>query len=62
MWNDDGTFMSREAFEVRLDELIASGSILESDRAFFLERFDFCGNMEREKQVFVVVAEEITVA
>ena len=42
MWNEDGTFMSREAFEARLDEMIALGSILESDRAFFLERFDFC--------------------
>ena len=42
MWNEDGTFMSREAFETRLDELIASGTILESDRPFFLERFDFC--------------------
>ena len=42
MWNEDGTFMSREAFEARLDEMIASGSILESGRAFFLERFDFC--------------------
>jgi len=41
MWNDDGTFMSREAFEARLDEMILSGSILESDRASFLERFDF---------------------
>jgi len=42
MWNEDGTFMSREAFDARLDEMITSGSILESDRAFFLERFDFC--------------------
>lgn len=42
MWNEDGTFMNREAFETRLDELIASGSILEADRSFFLERFDFC--------------------
>ena len=42
MWNEDGTLMSREAFEARVDELIASGSILESDRALFLERFDFC--------------------
>ena len=42
MLNENGTFMSRTAFEVRLDELIISGSILESDRAFLLERFDFC--------------------
>jgi len=42
MWNEDGTFMSREAFEARLDELISAGIILESDRAFFLERFDLC--------------------
>ena len=42
MWNEDGTLISREAFEARLDEMIASGLIYESHRAFFLERFDFC--------------------
>ena len=42
MWDDDGTFMSREAFEARLDELIASGLISETDGAFFLEKYDFC--------------------
>jgi len=42
MWNEDGTFMSRGAFEAKLEEMIASSSVLESGRAFFLERFDFC--------------------
>jgi len=42
MWNEDGTFMCRESFETRLDELIVSGVISETDRDFFLERFDFC--------------------
>ena len=42
MWDDDGNFLSREAFEQRLDGWIAEGRIPANNRAFFLERFDFC--------------------
>jgi len=42
MRNEEGAFLSREAFEVRLDALVADGIIAAADRAFFLERFDFC--------------------
>ena len=42
MWNEDGTFMSRNEFEARLDSLITSRVILESDKSLLLERFDFC--------------------
>lgn len=42
MWAEDGTFLDREAFEARLDALIAEGLISEADRAAFLERYDWC--------------------
>ena len=43
MWDYDGGFLSRDAFEARLDGLIADGFIHANDRAFYLEMYDFCG-------------------
>jgi len=42
MWDEDGNFLTREAFEARLDAWIADGLIRSQDRAFMLERFDWC--------------------
>ena len=43
MWDEDGNFLSREAFEEKLDALIADGIISAEYRDLFLERHDFCG-------------------
>lgn len=43
MWDADGNFMSREAFEQRLDEWVAAGMITPALRASYLEMYDFCG-------------------
>lgn len=43
MWDDDGNFLTREAFIERLDSLIADGQIAANQRDFFIERYDFCG-------------------
>ncbi|MCL2617521.1 MAG: hypothetical protein FWD98_00565 [Defluviitaleaceae bacterium] len=42
MWDEDGTFLSREAFKERLDTLISDGLISLHDREFMLERFELC--------------------
>ena len=42
MWDSDGNFLTREAFEERLDAWIADGAISERNRDFMLERFDWC--------------------
>ncbi|MCL2840643.1 MAG: hypothetical protein FWE05_07690 [Defluviitaleaceae bacterium] len=42
MWDEDGNFLTREAFEERLDNWIAEGFINSQDRTFMLERFDWC--------------------
>jgi|GEM_PF-3330013 len=44
MWDADGNFLTREAFEERLDGWIADGLVRAEDRAFMLERFDWCGS------------------
>jgi len=42
MRDEDGNMLDRVAFVLRLDALIAEGTIPAADRAFFLERFDLC--------------------
>jgi hypothetical protein len=43
MWDDDGTtFLGREAFEARVDDLIAQGLVSSADRTAFMERYDWC--------------------
>ena len=42
MRDDDGNVLSRDAFEQRLDALIAVGIISADSRAAFLEMYDFC--------------------
>jgi len=44
MWDEDGNFLTREAFEERLDTWIADGLVRSGDREFMLERFDWCLN------------------
>jgi len=42
MWAEDGTFLSRAAFEARLDALIAQGLISATDREALLSQYDWC--------------------
>ena len=42
MRDNNGNFLTREAFEARLDSWIRDGIINERDRTFFLDRFDWC--------------------
>ncbi|MCL2576384.1 MAG: hypothetical protein FWE33_08100 [Defluviitaleaceae bacterium] len=42
MWDDNGEFLAREAFETRIDGYIAQGFILQSSRAGLLAHFDWC--------------------
>lgn len=44
MWDEDGNFLTREAFEARLNEWIADGRIPARNREFMLERFDWCAD------------------
>lgn len=44
MWDEEGNFLTRDAFEALVDELIAEGNVRTQDRAFMLERFDWCQN------------------
>jgi len=56
MWDDDGiTFLSREAFEARVDDLIAQGLISSTDRAAFMERYDWCVTHLEPLNIFAVV-------
>ncbi len=38
----DGNFLSQESFKANLDQAIADGYILEEDRQFYLNMFDYC--------------------
>jgi len=42
MWDEDGNFITREAFEERLDAWILDGIITSYDRESMLERFNWC--------------------
>lgn len=42
MWNDNGTRMSREDTEAKLDQYIEDGYILAEDKDFYLEMYDYC--------------------
>jgi len=44
MWDEDGNFLTREAFEERLDGWIDAGLFRSQDRDFMLERFDWCSS------------------
>ena len=41
-WDADGNFLSRADVEANLDAAVAAGTITAEDRAFILERYDFC--------------------
>ena len=45
MWDEDGNFLTCEAFEERLDTWVAEGLITYQDRELMLERFDWCGQI-----------------
>lgn len=43
MWAEDGrTFLSRDAFEDRVDDLIEQGLISSADKDALMERYDWC--------------------
>ncbi len=42
MRNADGSFLTKEAFEANLDQAIADGYILESNRQYYVDMFDYC--------------------
>lgn len=42
MWDDDGKFLSREAFEENLNKAIEDGFIRSEDKGAFLEMYDYC--------------------
>ena len=42
MWDDDGNFLDRDAFEERLDKAIEDGFIPSGDRDYCLEMYDYC--------------------
>ncbi len=42
MRDTDGSFLSKETFEERLDSYIADGYIREADRDYYVQRYDFC--------------------
>lgn len=42
MWDQDGNFLDKDAFEANLDKLIEDGYILSEDRDYFLDRYDWC--------------------
>lgn len=42
MVDQDGNWLDRETFEANLDKAISDGFIKEEDRAFYLERYDYC--------------------
>jgi hypothetical protein len=42
MRDADGNLLDKEAFEANLDSLIGEGVISESDRDFYVERYELC--------------------
>lgn len=42
MWDTDGTRLSREDAEAKLDQYIEDGNILEADKDYYLEMYDYC--------------------
>lgn len=44
MWDQDGNFLDKDAFEANLDKLIEDGYILSENKDYFLERYDWCSD------------------
>ena len=42
MWDTDGNFISKDAFEANLDRMIDDGLLRAEDRESYLERYNFC--------------------
>ncbi len=42
MRDADGNFLSQEDFEANLDDAIADGDILETNREYYVEMFSYC--------------------
>lgn len=45
MWNEDGTFVSKEVFDERFDAAVEDGYFLAADKDYFLEMYDYCSEM-----------------
>lgn len=42
MWNEDGSFASKDEFSTRLDKAIEDGLLLADDKEAYLETYDYC--------------------
>lgn len=42
MWDENGNFLHKEAFETRIDKAINDGLIASTDKADMLEMYDYC--------------------
>lgn len=42
MWNEDGSFASKDDFSARLDKAIEDGLLAAEDKAAYLESYDYC--------------------
>lgn len=42
MWNEDGSFASKDEFSARLDKAIEDGLLSAEDKAAYLETYDYC--------------------
>lgn len=42
MWDEDGNFLDKEAFEANVDKLIEDGFVVAEDKDALLELYDWC--------------------
>lgn len=42
MWDENGNFLDKEAFEERIDKAISDGLIAEENKVAILEMYDYC--------------------
>lgn len=42
MWDENGSFLDKEAFEARIDKAINDGLIVAEDKIAMLEMYDYC--------------------
>ena len=42
MWDENGNFLSKDAFDAKLDKLIKDGVLQKEYKEFYLERYDYC--------------------
>ncbi len=42
MWDEDGSFVDRGAFEESLNQAIEDGLVRPEDRDFYFDRYDYC--------------------